>query len=166
MAPQGRKAGFTLMEVMTVVAIIGVVSALALSVIGRRMGDQRAKAAVRSIGNLFELARTEAIRTGQNHIVYLQLAPGDTALLDKAGTPVAALLISDNDADGIPDAGASTRPRCLSMRPARSRGAARSPARRLAPGARTTIRERPTRRPIRISRAARSGLPAASLRAR
>jgi prepilin-type N-terminal cleavage/methylation domain-containing protein len=105
MAPQGRKTGFTLIEVMTIVAIIGVMSALALSVVGRRLGDQRAKAAVRSLANLFQLARTEAIRTGVNHVVFVQLDPADDPLLDKAGTPVAALLIADADADGIPDAG-------------------------------------------------------------
>jgi hypothetical protein len=51
------------------------------------------------------LARAEAIRTGTNHAVYLQEDPADNPLLDRAGTPVAALLIADADADGIPDAG-------------------------------------------------------------
>ena len=85
MARQARNGGFTLIEVMTVVAIIGVMSALALTVIGRRTGDQRAKAAVRSVANLFLLARTEAIRTGTNHVVYLQLDPADAALVDPSG---------------------------------------------------------------------------------
>ncbi len=105
MAPQARKAGFTLIEVMTIVAIIGVVSALAISVVGRRLGDQRAKAAVRSVANLLLYARTEAIRTGTNHIVYFQLAPDDGALVDSEGAPVAALMTRDSDGDGIPDAG-------------------------------------------------------------
>jgi len=105
MTRQARSGGFTLIEVMTVIAIIGVMSALALTVIGRRVGDQRAKGAVRSVANLFLLARTEAIRTGTNHVVYLQLDPADAALEDPNGNPVAALLIADADADGIPDAG-------------------------------------------------------------
>jgi len=105
MAPQARKGGFTLIEVMIIISIIAIFSSLALSVIGRRMGDQRAKAAVRSVANLFLLARTEAIRTGTNHVVYLQLDPADAALEDAGGNPVAALLIADADADGIPDAG-------------------------------------------------------------
>ena len=105
MARKRRKAGYTLIEVMTIIAIVGVVSALAISAVGRRLGDQRAKAAVRSIANLFQLARTEAIRTGVNHVVYFQLAPGDGALVDSEGAPVAALLTRDSNGNGIPDAG-------------------------------------------------------------
>lgn len=105
MARPRHQSGFTLIEVMVIIAIIGIMSALALTVLGRRIGDQRAKAAVRSIANLMQLARTEAIRTGTNHVVYFQLEPDDDPLLDKAGTPVAALMTADADADGVPDAG-------------------------------------------------------------
>lgn len=105
MVRQRRKSGFTLIEVMIIVAVIGAMSALSLGVIGRRMGDQRAKAAVRSVANLMLFARTEAIRTGTNHVVYIQLDPADAALLDNTGAPVAALVIADADADGIADSG-------------------------------------------------------------
>lgn len=105
MARKRRKGGFTLIEVMIIVAVIGAMSALSLSVIGRRMGDQRAKAAVRSVANLMQFARTEAIRTGSNHVVYIQLDPADAALVDNTGAPVAALVTADADADGIADAG-------------------------------------------------------------
>jgi prepilin-type N-terminal cleavage/methylation domain-containing protein len=99
-----RKGGFTLIEVMIIVAVIGVMTALAASVVGRRIGDQRAKAAVRSVANLMQLARSEAIRTGTNHVVYFQLDPADAPLVDNTGAPVAALMTRDADNDGIPDA--------------------------------------------------------------
>lgn len=105
MARRRRKSGFTLIEVMIIISIVAVMSGLALTVIGRRVGDQRAKAAVRSVANLMQLARTEAIRTSVNHVVYFQLDPADAALVDNTGAPVAALLIADADADGIADAG-------------------------------------------------------------
>jgi prepilin-type N-terminal cleavage/methylation domain-containing protein len=105
MSPQARSRGYTLIETMIVVVVIGIMAGLVLTVLARRTGDQRAKAAVRSVANLLLLARTEAIRTGTNHVVYLQQDPGDNPLLDGGGTPVAALLTADADADGMPDAG-------------------------------------------------------------
>ena len=105
MLRQARNGGFTLIEVMIVVAVVGDHGRLALTVIGRRAGDQRAKAAVRYVANLLLTARTEAIRTRTNHVVYLQLDPADDPLVDASGSPVAALLIADADGDGIPDAG-------------------------------------------------------------
>lgn len=105
MARRRRKSGFTLIEVMIIIAVVGVMSGLALTVIGRRVGDQRAKAAVRSVSNLMQVARIESIRTGVNHVVYFQLDPADDPLLDNTGVAVAALLIADADGDGIADAG-------------------------------------------------------------
>jgi len=105
MSPQQRNRGFTLIETIIVFAVIGIMAGLVATVLARRSGDQRAKAAVRSVADLMMLARTEAIRTGTNHVVYLQQDPADDPLEDKGGNPVAALLIADADADGLPDAG-------------------------------------------------------------
>jgi prepilin-type N-terminal cleavage/methylation domain-containing protein len=105
MAPQARSRGYTLIETMIVVAIIGVMAGIIATVFARRAGDNRAKAAVRSVADLILMARTEAIRTGTNHALFLQMDAGGNPLLDSGGAPVAALLIADADADGVPDAG-------------------------------------------------------------
>jgi type II secretory pathway pseudopilin PulG len=105
MSPQRRIDGYTLIELMIIVAILGIMAGLVVTVLARGAADQRAKAAVRSVADLMLLARTEAIRTGVNHVVFFQADAGDSSLQDNAGNAVAALLIADADKDGVPDAG-------------------------------------------------------------
>jgi|GEM_PF-5958143 len=60
------KTGFTLIELMVVVVIIGVLSTLGLAVWGSRPPSQGVQAAAREIYALMQDARFEAIRTKQN----------------------------------------------------------------------------------------------------
>jgi prepilin-type N-terminal cleavage/methylation domain-containing protein len=105
MSPQRSQKGYTLIELMVVVVILSVMAGIVVTVMTRGAADQRAKAAVRSVADLMLLGRTEAIRTGVNHVVFFQADAADAALEDKAGTPVAALLIADADGDGAVDSG-------------------------------------------------------------
>lgn len=85
------RAGFTLVEVMIVVAIIGIVAALGTPAMGRLFGDLRARAAARSTAGALRIARAEAIRTGHPHVVYFSAAAsGDPPATDPAGTPLGA----------------------------------------------------------------------------
>lgn len=88
------QAGFTFLEVMVVVAIIAALAMLAAPDLSQFLANQRVKSAARSIADSFQLARAEAIRSGNAHIVYLldQPDPGGTA----PGTP--ALVIDDGPA--------------------------------------------------------------------
>ena len=63
------RAGFTLIEVMVVVAIIGIFSLMAIPKLNEWFGNVEAKGGARSIGDVFLLARSEAMRTGDNHVV-------------------------------------------------------------------------------------------------
>lgn len=84
-----RDAGMTLIEIATVIALIGVVAAVAFPMFGGVMKDQRAKGAARSVADAFNIARAEAIRTGKTHLVVLQQALGATepVVVVNDGTP-------------------------------------------------------------------------------
>ena len=71
----GRAQGFTLIEIMVVVAIIGIAAGIAVPQLQHLMANQRLQGAVRSISDAFVLARSEAIRTGNTHIVFFGIPP-------------------------------------------------------------------------------------------
>ena len=105
MARGRRSHGFTLIEITIAVAIAGVLA----SIIGVNMrgtlAEMRAKGAVRRVADLLMLARTEAIRTGDTHIVFLFQDAQDNSINVPSGGPAAALVIRDANGNGIVDGG-------------------------------------------------------------
>jgi prepilin-type N-terminal cleavage/methylation domain-containing protein len=88
-----ERGGFTLVEVMIVVAIIGVFSLVAIPRLDEWFDNVRAKSVARSIGDVFLLARSEAMRTGDNHVVFF----GEPGTQDPAGND-----IEDEDGNWVP----------------------------------------------------------------
>jgi prepilin-type N-terminal cleavage/methylation domain-containing protein len=100
MAGRTRTQGFTLIEMMVVLGIIGAMTALAVPGFSTYFADQRVKQAARSVADVLSLARTEAIRTGRNHVVYFQQDPTGAVLKDGAGNIVPVLMVKDDDGTG------------------------------------------------------------------
>lgn len=82
--PSPRQSGLTLIEIMVVLGIIAVLALLAGPSFTRWQDDQRVKAAARAGADLLLLARSEAIRTGNQYVVYFG-PPGTT---DPDGTDI------------------------------------------------------------------------------
>lgn len=91
--------GFTLIEIMVVVGIIGVIATLTTIQMGDWLRHQRIKGAARSASDMFTVARGEAIRTGSNHIVFFGV-PGatdtnGTSLTDSQGNWLPVMILND-----------------------------------------------------------------------
>lgn len=82
-----RKAqlGFSMIELMVIVAIFGVMTAVAVPNFLRWQENEQLKASARTVSDAFQFARTEAIRTGNNFMVVVDgslSSPNDIAVVD------------------------------------------------------------------------------------
>jgi prepilin-type N-terminal cleavage/methylation domain-containing protein len=89
------RGGFTLIEMMIVVVLIGVVSSMAVSSFSSFVGDQDLTSSARSVESMFSLARSESIRSGNIYIAMVGTDPSGATLLDPNGEPVGALMFDD-----------------------------------------------------------------------
>ena len=97
--PRKHRAGFNLIEVVTVMGIIGVLAAIAIPNIREMLERRRLQGAARDLANTFQIARSQAIRTGNNHIVFFgppgTTDPAGTVLTDTIGVSVPVLILDD-----------------------------------------------------------------------
>jgi prepilin-type N-terminal cleavage/methylation domain-containing protein len=88
--------GFSLIEIMVVIAIIGISTALAVPTWNRMQTNNRAKATARMISNAFQVARAQAILTEEQHLVMWTAV----ATVDACANPLPSPIVILDDADG------------------------------------------------------------------
>ncbi|MGH0031891.1 MAG: pilus assembly FimT family protein [Myxococcota bacterium] len=89
------RAGFSLIELTITMAIVTVVVALAIPSMNRWAENERLTESVRSVDAAIGFARSEAIRTGNIHLVFIGLDPGGSTLVGPDGDDVHLLVVDD-----------------------------------------------------------------------
>jgi len=96
---RSHRAGFSLIEVVVVIGIIAALAAMAVPSIQDMIERRRLQGAARDLANMFQIARSQAIRTGNYQIVFFgppgTTDPAGTVLTDASGTSVPLLILDD-----------------------------------------------------------------------
>jgi prepilin-type N-terminal cleavage/methylation domain-containing protein len=90
-----RAQGVTMLELMVVAALMGVMALTAFPAMESYFENQRLKDGAMSLSAAVNYARSEAILTGNNHIVFYQTDALGATLNDAASNPVPILVLDD-----------------------------------------------------------------------
>jgi prepilin-type N-terminal cleavage/methylation domain-containing protein len=100
------RAGFTLLEVMVVAAVLGAIAAMAVPSWRAVQANNRLRDAAGDVADALALARARAVASGDNFVVYFNtgMNGGDdlcgNPLVDANGNPVPILILDDGPPGG------------------------------------------------------------------
>jgi prepilin-type N-terminal cleavage/methylation domain-containing protein len=100
---QSRIRGFSLTEIMVVVAVLGVAAAMTVPAWQRMRVNSRAKTTARLISNAFQLARAQAIMTEEQHVVMWTAFSANDACNNPLPGPI--VILDDTNGDCCIDPG-------------------------------------------------------------
>lgn len=96
MQRRSQQQGFTLAEVIMVLAIIGILAAIAIPNFLSWLPNMRLKAAARDLYSSMQKARAEAIKTNRDHAIVFDTANNRYVLCSSAGADNSWSALADN----------------------------------------------------------------------
>ena len=97
--PRDHRAGISLIELAVVLGIIAALAAAAIPSVQDMLERRRLQGFARDLGNMFQIARSQAIRTGNYQIAFFgplgTADPAGTVLVNSAGATVPMLILDD-----------------------------------------------------------------------
>jgi len=90
-----RISGFTLNELLIIVAIVGILASVATPSTDELFANQRLNTSSRSVAKALSYARSESIRTGNIHVVFFGTDTAGNPLQDADGDTVPILVVND-----------------------------------------------------------------------
>ncbi len=96
MKQTANESGFTMIELMIVMAMIGILAAIAAPGFQRMRHNGLTKSTARSMADMLDFARSKAMQTGNPHLVFFGVDTGGNPYLLSDGLPSAMFVVEDN----------------------------------------------------------------------